>query len=81
MDTEENAAPDPLARTFEEILVPLVAADGGTLTFLARRGDVIEIRLAGACRGCPGQSYTSRQVILPALQSVDASVKDVKVVY
>lgn len=70
-----------LVTALDEVVAPLVAADGGTLTFVRRRGDVVEVRLAGACRGCPGQSYTLKGVVLPALQAVDASVRDVKAVF
>lgn len=71
----------PITRTLSEVIAPLVAADNGTLTFVRRSGDTVEVRFGGACRGCPGQSYTLKGVILPALQAVDASVRDVRAVY
>jgi Fe-S cluster biogenesis protein NfuA len=46
-----------------------------------RSGDVVEVRFGGACRGCPGQAYTLKGVVLPALQATDPTVRDVRAVY
>lgn len=71
----------PLARTFAEVIAPLVALDHGTVSLVRRAGDVVEVRFGGACKGCPGQSYTLKGVLLPALQAADPSVRDVRAVY
>jgi Fe-S cluster biogenesis protein NfuA len=71
----------PLARTFAEVIAPLVAIDHGTVSLVRRTGDVVEVRFGGACKGCPGQSYTLKGVLLPALQAADPSVRDVRAVY
>ncbi|MFO0651864.1 MAG: NifU family protein [Polyangiales bacterium] len=70
-----------LTRTVSEVVAPLVAADNGTVTLVRRTGDVVEVRFGGACRGCPGQSYTLKGVLLPALQAADPTVRDVRAVY
>lgn len=70
-----------LTRTVSEVVAPLVAADNGTVTLVRRTGDVVEVRFGGACRGCPGQSYTLKGVLLPALQATDPTVRDVRAVY
>lgn len=72
-------AEDPLAEVCERVLAPLVAADGGRLLYVGRTEGVVEVNLSGACLGCPGQRYTLDGVILPALQSVDATVTAVRV--
>jgi Fe-S cluster biogenesis protein NfuA len=76
-------APDDTAlRTaLDEVVAPLVAIDNGRVSFVRRQGDVVEVRFAGACRGCPGQGFTLRGVVLPALQRVDATVRDVRAVF
>ncbi len=70
-----------LTRTVSEVVAPLVAADNGTVTLVRRTGDVVEVRFGGACRGCPGQTYTLKGVLLPALQATDPTVRDVRAVY
>jgi Fe-S cluster biogenesis protein NfuA len=72
---------DSLSHTLTEVVAPLVAADGGTLVIVRRSGDVVEVRFGGACRGCPGQPYTLKGVVLPALQATDPTVRDVRAVY
>lgn len=63
----------------ESVLAPLVARDGGRLTWVRRVGDVVEVRLGGACLGCPGRRDTLDTVLLPALRGVDPSVASVRV--
>jgi Fe-S cluster biogenesis protein NfuA len=72
---------DPLMRALTAVVAPLVAVDGGRIEFLARRDGVVEIALEGACQGCPGRNYTTRDVVLPALQAVDPTVTEVRVVF
>ena len=76
-----DAPDDAITRCLDDVVAPLVAADGGTLTFVRRRGAVVEVRFGGMCRGGPGQRYTLEGVILPALRVVDASVREVKAVF
>lgn len=71
---------DVIRMTIDHVLAPLIAVDGGALTLVGRRDDVVEVRLTGACRGCPGQSFTLKGVVLPALQAADPSVRDVRAV-
>ncbi len=70
-----------LERAVADVVAPLVAVDGGTIALVRRAGDVVEVRFGGACRGCPGQSYTLKGVLLPALQASDPTVRDVRAVY
>ncbi len=77
-----DAPDDSALRTaLDEVVAPLVAVDNGKVAFVRRQGDVVEVRFAGACRGCPGQSFTLKGVVLPALQRVDGTVRDVRAVY
>src|SRR5437868_2319478 len=63
-----------LVSVVRELLAPLVEADGGHLEFLGLDRGVAEVRLSGACAGCPGQSYTANAVLLPALRAIDPTV-------
>ena len=59
----------------EEVLAPLVHADGGQLWLVSSDGDTIALHLAGMCAGCPGVSLTTRDVIEPALRAIAPSVR------
>ncbi len=74
-----SVAEDPVEALCATILAPLVAVDGGRLTYVGRAGGVIEVNLGGACLGCPGQRYTLESVVLPALRRADPSVTAVRV--
>jgi Fe-S cluster biogenesis protein NfuA len=77
-----DAPDDSALRTvLDEVVSPLAAVDNGRVTFVRRLGDVVEVRFGGACRGCPGQGFTLKGVVLPALQRVDATVREVRAVY
>lgn len=76
----DSSEAQALRDVVNDVLAPLVEADEGKLELVGRQGGVIEVRLGGACRGCPGQSYTVRDVLLPAFQRVDPSIESVRVV-
>ncbi|NOY92721.1 MAG: NifU family protein [Deltaproteobacteria bacterium] len=52
----------------EQTLRPLVEADGGSLTIVEVTDARIEIHLGGACAGCPGLTYTRRELLEPLLR-------------
>jgi Fe-S cluster biogenesis protein NfuA len=68
-----------LADVVRDVLAELVGADGGTIEWVGLRDGVAEVRLGGACAGCPGQSFTVRTVVLPALRAVDPTIKSVRI--
>ncbi len=55
---------------FQEVLGPLFEADGASVEVVNVRGDLVQIRLGGAYRGCPSTTYTVGGVIVPALRKV-----------
>jgi len=69
-----------LRAAIDDLVAALVAMDNGRITFVRRQGDVVEVRVGGACRGCPGQSFTLKGVVLPVLQRVDATIRHVRAV-
>lgn len=78
--TDDARIDAALARAIDDVIAPLVRRDGGSLTFVARHGDAVELRATGALRGCPGTHWTARGVVLPALQRVLPSLRDVRLV-
>ncbi|HKU43281.1 MAG TPA: NifU family protein [Polyangiales bacterium] len=50
----------------EEVLAPLIAADGGTIQLVGVVDKRLLIRLSGTCSGCPGRPYTVGRIIEPA---------------
>ncbi len=69
-----------ILRVIADIIAPLVERDGGKITYVGRRGDIVEVSLSGACRGCPGQGMTLRGVVLPALRVAAPEIRDVTAV-
>jgi Fe-S cluster biogenesis protein NfuA len=59
----------------EDIIAPLVRADGGELYLVAVEPDSISLHLAGTCAGCPGAHLTSAAVIEPAIHAVAPTLR------
>jgi Fe-S cluster biogenesis protein NfuA len=66
---------EKLLKICEDILAPLIRADGGELFVVAIENDSITLHLAGKCSGCPGASLTSSSVIEPALRAVSPTIR------
>lgn len=74
----ERAELDRAAHALRE-LAPVVAGHGGQLELVAYHEGVLELRLRGACAGCPSSTGTLRDLVeqrlrdvLPGLRSVIA---------
>lgn len=52
----------------EDLVRPLVEADGGGIELVAVDGNVVTVRLTRACGGCPGAPYTRAGLIEPVLR-------------
>ena len=52
----------------DDVLQPLIAADGGRIELLEASEGRVVVRLSGTCLGCPGQPYTLTKVIEPAFK-------------
>jgi len=50
----------------EDVLRPIIAADGGTIELVSAASNTLVLRLSGMCAGCPGRPYTLQGVIEPA---------------
>jgi Fe-S cluster biogenesis protein NfuA len=81
--TDDNHQLDGVRNKLEQlvrdVLAPMVAIDGGTVEWVGLENGIAEIRLGGACAGCPGQHYTAQSVMLPALRAADPSVRSVRI--
>jgi NifU-like protein len=52
----------------EQVIRPLVEADGGGIELLEVTRERVVVRLTGTCAGCPGKPYTVSRIIEPALR-------------
>lgn len=66
---------EKLLKICEDILAPLIRADGGELFVVAIEADSISLHLAGKCSGCPGATLTSSAIIEPAIRSVAPTIR------
>jgi len=58
---------------------PALQADGGDVEYVSLEGDIVKVRLKGACSGCPMATITLKQGIeqfikkqVPGISSVEA---------
>jgi Fe-S cluster biogenesis protein NfuA len=66
---------EKLHKICEDILAPLIRADGGELFVVAIEADSISLHLAGKCAGCPGASLTSSAIIEPAIRAIAPNIR------
>lgn len=59
---------DALIALVNDIVRPLIEADGGSIEVLEVMDDKVTVRLGKACVGCPGVYYTKEFVIRAALE-------------
>lgn len=69
------ATTEALVQALQEIIAPLVEADGGELYLVLNEGEEVKLHLAGTCSGCPGAALTSRGVISPTLRAVNPQLR------
>jgi len=56
---------------------PYIQADGGDIEFVGLEGNVVNVRLRGACSGCPGARMTLKMGVEQRLRE---EIPDVEVV-
>ncbi len=61
---------DEILRVVNDILGPLVRADGGEVYLVRAEDNAVELHLAGRFSGCPGNTLAKRRVIEPAILAV-----------
>ncbi|OGX25405.1 MAG: hypothetical protein A3J51_04260 [Omnitrophica WOR_2 bacterium RIFCSPHIGHO2_02_FULL_45_21] len=60
-----------------ETIRPALQADGGDIQLVAIEGDLVKVRLTGACGGCPMSSMTMTQGVEKAIKKVVPEIKRV----
>lgn len=60
-----------------ETIRPALQADGGDIQLVAIEGDVVKVRLTGACGGCPMSSMTMTQGVEKAIKKIAPEIKRV----
>jgi Fe-S cluster biogenesis protein NfuA len=53
-------------KLIDDVLGPLVAADGGKIELVGVVDKRVLVRLTGTCSGCPGRPYTLSRIVEPA---------------
>jgi len=77
--TEEVRPLEERVRDAIDSIRPYIQGDGGDLQLVAIEGDVVKVRLRGACVGCPHSLMTLKMGIerhmrerVPEIKSVEA---------
>jgi Fe-S cluster biogenesis protein NfuA len=52
----------------DDVLGPLIAADGGRIELVQIEGKRVRVRMTGTCQGCPGKPYTIARIVEPMLR-------------
>ncbi len=63
-----------------DLLRPDIQADGGDVEVVGVHDGVVEVRLHGACVGCPSSGMTLQHGILAALKARIPSITDIRAV-
>ena len=76
--SEEKSKEERVKAVIEEIR-PYIQMDGGDLEFVSLEGNVVNVRLKGACAGCPGARMTLKMGVeerireaVPEIEAVEA---------
>jgi Fe-S cluster biogenesis protein NfuA len=64
----DGAAFEAKVRSTIEKVRPFLQADGGDIEIVAIEGRDVKVRLQGACKGCPGATYTLKLGVEAALR-------------
>lgn len=73
-----NGLKEKVEKALEQVR-PFLMADGGNVEFISILGNVLKVKLTGACGSCPMSTYTLKQGIetklkelVPEIESVEA---------
>ena len=65
-----EASSSPVEGMIEEVLGPLLKADGGKVFVVECSAETVSLHLTGRFSGCPGNTLIARRVIEPAVHAV-----------
>ena len=63
-----------------EKIRPILQRDGGDIELVAVEGNVVKVRLQGACRGCPMSQMTLKAVVEETIKKEVPEVERVETV-
>jgi len=59
---------------------PILQQDGGDIEFVALKGKVVQVRLKGACSGCPMSQVTLKSVVEQTLKKEVPEIEKVETI-
>jgi len=69
---------EKIKKVIAEKIVPMLQTHNGACEFVALKpNNVVEVRLQGACKGCPGSLLTLKGFVLATLQEDIPEITDV----
>ena len=68
---------EKIKKIIEERIRPALQMDGGDIDFVGMDGNKVNVRLKGACHGCPSAAMTLQMGVLRALQADVPEIEDV----
>lgn len=72
---------ETIEKIIKEKINPALALHGGSCAFVGIRDEtVVQVKLQGACGGCPGALITLKGFVLDTLQAEEPRVTDVEAV-
>jgi Fe-S cluster biogenesis protein NfuA len=78
---EDDSDDSPIVKEIKTVLNreirPVVALDGGDITFAKFENDVVYLKMKGACSGCPSSQATLKDGIEVRLKEVFPQIKEV----
>ena len=66
-----------IKRIIKNEIRPAVALDGGDIVFAAYENDILQIRMQGACAGCPSSQATLKDGIEVRMKELIPGLKEV----
>jgi Fe-S cluster biogenesis protein NfuA len=80
-ENEDSALDSPLVKEIKALLNreirPVVALDGGDISFAKLEGEVLSIRMKGACSGCPSSQATLKEGIEVRIRQAFPQIREV----
>ncbi len=80
-DTESDENDSPIVKEIKSLLNreirPVVALDGGDITFAKFEDDVVYLKMKGACAGCPSSQATLKDGIEVRMKEAFPQIKEV----
>ena len=77
---EQTQSKEEKVKAVIEEIRPYIQADGGDVEYVGMEGNVVNVRLMGACRGCPGAQMTLKMGVEQRIREVVPEIEGVQAV-